>query len=271
MINNSIAEMRTYGEGFIIVDQSPTSVDSAAIKNTNTKVIMRLPDIDDCEIAGRAIGLEDEQIAMLSKLETGVAAVFQSNWEDAVLTKIKRRRGLHTRASDNSAHGLGRDVRRKVVGDLVNLICEPGTEVDVSGLRAVINGVPQTAHLEAAISRYFEALSVGGAGVSGYAARRSLIWEVLDCKGLFDVLKPPIPPTERERRSARVEYDRRIDNWTRDVVAALSCYADISSVRAHAVARVLCKWRMKEEMEAGAARRTRSKPAMVRDEKRGES
>ena len=32
MLTNAIAEMRTYGEGFVIVDQSPTSVASAAIK-----------------------------------------------------------------------------------------------------------------------------------------------------------------------------------------------------------------------------------------------
>ena len=31
MIVNSIAEMRTYGEGFFIIDQSPTSVDIAAV------------------------------------------------------------------------------------------------------------------------------------------------------------------------------------------------------------------------------------------------
>ena len=31
MISSAIAEMRTYGEGFIIVDQSPSAVDIAAI------------------------------------------------------------------------------------------------------------------------------------------------------------------------------------------------------------------------------------------------
>ena len=41
MICNSIAEMRTYGEGFVIVDQSPTAVDIAAIKD-------RLPDSREC-------------------------------------------------------------------------------------------------------------------------------------------------------------------------------------------------------------------------------
>lgn len=32
MIVNSIAEMRTYGESFVIVDQSPTSVDMLQLK-----------------------------------------------------------------------------------------------------------------------------------------------------------------------------------------------------------------------------------------------
>lgn len=92
MISSAIAEMRTYGEGFIIVDQSPTAVDVSAIKNTNTKVIMRLPDYDDCKIAGRAIGLNDKQIHEISRFPVGVAAVYQNNWAEAVLTKIDRSR-----------------------------------------------------------------------------------------------------------------------------------------------------------------------------------
>lgn len=88
MICNGIAEMRTYGEGFIIVDQSPTSVDIAAIKNTNTKILMRLPEKNDCEAIGNSVGLDDEQIKEFSKLPTGVAVVMQNNWLEAVLTQI---------------------------------------------------------------------------------------------------------------------------------------------------------------------------------------
>lgn len=88
MLCNSIAEMRTYGEGFIIVDQSPTSVDIAAIKNTNTKIIMRLPEKEDCEAVGASIGLKDNQIQELSKLPVGVCAVMQNNWLEAVLCKV---------------------------------------------------------------------------------------------------------------------------------------------------------------------------------------
>ena len=90
MISNSIAEMRTYGEGFIIIDQSPTAVDISAIKNTNTKIIMRLPEKADCEAVGNAMALNEEQVKELAKLPTGVAAVIQNNWLEAALVKINR-------------------------------------------------------------------------------------------------------------------------------------------------------------------------------------
>ena len=88
MICNSIAEMRTYGEGFVIVDQSPTAVDIAAIKNTNTKILMRLPEKGDCEAVGNAVGLNEDQMKELARLGTGVAVVMQNNWLEAVLAKI---------------------------------------------------------------------------------------------------------------------------------------------------------------------------------------
>lgn len=88
MITNAIAEMRTYGEGFIIADQSPSAVDLAVIRNTNAKVSFKLPERSDRSILGETISLDDEQIKELSRLERGVAAVFQSNWENAVLCKI---------------------------------------------------------------------------------------------------------------------------------------------------------------------------------------
>lgn len=94
MISNSIAEMRTYGEGFIIVDQSPAQVDMSAIRNTNTKIILALPDEEDRKTAGKSIGLSDEQIEEISKQKTGQAIVYQNDWEEAVqcsLTEYKSR------------------------------------------------------------------------------------------------------------------------------------------------------------------------------------
>jgi len=88
MISNSIAEMRTYGEGFIIIDQSPTAVDVSAIKNTNTKIIMRLPDENDCIAVGKAAALNESQTREIAKLGTGAAVVIQNNWLEPVLTQI---------------------------------------------------------------------------------------------------------------------------------------------------------------------------------------
>lgn len=88
MLANSIAEMRTYGEGFVIADQAPGLLDMAAIRNTNTKIVMRLPDQGDRELVGKAMHLNDDQIAELAKLPRGVAAVYQNEWVESVLCKV---------------------------------------------------------------------------------------------------------------------------------------------------------------------------------------
>lgn len=90
MIANAIAEMRTYGEGFIIVDQAPSLLDMSAIRNTNTKIILRLPDKDDRELVGRAANLNDEQIRELARLQRGVAAVYQNEWIEPILCMIDK-------------------------------------------------------------------------------------------------------------------------------------------------------------------------------------
>ncbi len=90
MLTNAIAEMRTYGEGFIIADQSPNLLDMAVIRNTNTKIIHRLPDYSDRELVGRAAGLNEEQVKELAKLEQGVAVIRQSDWLDSVLCKVNK-------------------------------------------------------------------------------------------------------------------------------------------------------------------------------------
>lgn len=90
LLANSIAEMRTYGEGFIIADQSPGLLDMSVIRNTNTKIVLRLPDRSDRELVGYAAGLNDEQIDEMSKLRRGVAAVYQNDWVEPVLVQISK-------------------------------------------------------------------------------------------------------------------------------------------------------------------------------------
>lgn len=88
MISNSIAEMRTYGEAFVIVDQSPSALDDSAIRNTNTKIILALPAIDDRKAAGGAMTLSEEQVDEIGRQKQGEAIVYQNVWEDPVQCKI---------------------------------------------------------------------------------------------------------------------------------------------------------------------------------------
>jgi len=90
MLANAIAEMRTYGEGFIIADQSPGLMDMSVIRNTNTKIILRLPDESDRTLVGKASGLNDNQIVELAKLQCGVASVYQNDWIQPVLCKVQK-------------------------------------------------------------------------------------------------------------------------------------------------------------------------------------
>lgn len=90
MISNAIAEMRTYGEGFIIADQAPELLDMSAIRNTNTKIIMRLPDEGDRQLVGRSANLNDQQIIELARLPKGVAAIYQNEWIEPILCKINK-------------------------------------------------------------------------------------------------------------------------------------------------------------------------------------
>lgn len=90
MITQTIAEIRTYGEGFVIVDQSPSSVDISAIKNTNTKIVLRTPEANDREAVGRSMGLTENQVNEIAKLPSGVAVVYQNNWVSPVLTMIDK-------------------------------------------------------------------------------------------------------------------------------------------------------------------------------------
>lgn len=90
MLTQTIAEIRTYGEGFIIVDQSPSSVDISAIKNTNTKIVLRTPEANDREAVGRSMGLTENQVNEIAKLPSGVAVVYQNDWVSPILTMVDK-------------------------------------------------------------------------------------------------------------------------------------------------------------------------------------
>ena len=73
---NLLAEIRTFGQGIIIADQIPTKIAPDTIKNTNLKIVHRTVALEDREVMGRAMNMNEDQIEYLSSLRRGYAAVY---------------------------------------------------------------------------------------------------------------------------------------------------------------------------------------------------
>lgn len=159
MLSNAIAEMRTYGEGFIIADQSPSAVDISAIRNTNTKIIMRLPDETDRRLAGKSAALKDEQLDEIAKLPKGVAVVYQNDWLEPVLCKIKRFSGEETMYQPKVHHSDNKDPNRWFYAELLKLLLKGRVneeiEVDIDRMEEALPLVDLSTKNKIGIFRLF--------------------------------------------------------------------------------------------------------------------
>ncbi|MFB9120410.1 helicase HerA domain-containing protein [Bergeyella porcorum] len=132
MISNAIAEMRTYGEGFIIADQAPGLLDMSVIRNTNTKICLRLPDFEDRKLVGNAMNLSDEQIKELASLERGVAAIYQNDWQEAILCKFDK----YESNNKEFIHHPNQNERSESIQHCISLL-DSVTEYDDSKLKKI--------------------------------------------------------------------------------------------------------------------------------------
>ena len=90
LFSNMLAEIRSLGEGFMIIDQVPTKLIPDVIKNTNYKICHRLSSIDDCEVMTQALALRDDQKGILPLLGQGNAIVVGDLDDAASWVKIKK-------------------------------------------------------------------------------------------------------------------------------------------------------------------------------------
>lgn len=142
MVTNTIAEIRTYGEGFIIVDQSPSSVDIAAIKNTNSKIVLRTPEANDRDAIGRSMGLTPDQVNEIAKLPSGVAVVYQNNWLSPVLTMVDKANIQESpyRNEDSTEIKPIRESRTEIIKAIMEPWL-PGVEIAFSSLASALNSL----------------------------------------------------------------------------------------------------------------------------------
>jgi hypothetical protein len=74
-IAHMLAELRGFGAGLAIVDQTPSVLVQSVIANTGTKILHRLDHPSDRELAGRAAGLPADQVDLLGALQPGDAVL----------------------------------------------------------------------------------------------------------------------------------------------------------------------------------------------------
>ena len=88
MFTNMLAEMRAYGEGFVIADQIPSKLAPDILKNSYLKIAHQLLDAQDRNAVGGCMNLTDAQIRHLNSLPTGHAAVHDERIGSAVLVRM---------------------------------------------------------------------------------------------------------------------------------------------------------------------------------------
>jgi len=212
MMTNAIAEMRTYGEGFIIADQAPGLLDPAVIRNTNTKVVFRLPDYEDRCLVGKAANLSENQVNELSRLPRGCAAVFQNNWQEAVLCQTAKYEG---------------DVKPLSYKPELSRIVDGRGAVEVVRIKVLLNAVTKRVDVKdaerllskeeaALVELYFPDGTLFDSAKHGKRDPIGVFYE--------EILRPVMGTMRREKK---------IDAWTREFLVKLFSIESVAALTEH--------------------------------------
>jgi nucleoside-triphosphatase THEP1 len=239
MISNSIKEMRTYGEGFIIIDQSPMAVDSSAIENTATKIIMNTPAKDACEELGSALSLNEKQTAELSRLNVGVAAVFQKGWLSPVLMKVDKWDNRYNSEVEYTNQSLLRVFKGNIVSALIEQ--QNNGRFSPMKLRGIIKSSNLTAdkkrEIDEIITSYNERLFATQNKSRAVFGR--LVMDIVECEYLFEVIPTDGVPTydeflkydsnSKEFSIMVKKYKASVSAWFEKMFDALELYLVLDS------------------------------------------
>lgn len=90
LFGNMLSEIRSYGQGMMIVDQVPTRLIEDAIKNTNYKIAHRMTAPDDIQVMSAAMMLRQDQSEIIPSLEIGNAIICGDMDDAASWMKVDR-------------------------------------------------------------------------------------------------------------------------------------------------------------------------------------
>lgn len=189
MLSSAIAEMRTYGEGFIIADQSPHAVDMSAIRNTNIKVVLRLPEETDRRLIGGSMGLNDGQIAEIARLPSGAAVVHQNDWLEPVLCQMTHHQGQIQPYVPEFSRTDGVDMaqwRIHVANLLLGRRTPRAPRVDQRLFRHGLGAVPLSSRVRLALTQMLDARlngkSMPGDVTDGFSELAALLVDAWGCR-----------------------------------------------------------------------------------------
>ncbi len=80
-LQKMIAEIRSFGTGFIVADQVPSKVTTDIVANTDLKVSFRLVEQNERNILANSINMTEQQSQHLARLKKGEAIVYFSDLE----------------------------------------------------------------------------------------------------------------------------------------------------------------------------------------------
>jgi hypothetical protein len=216
MLTNTIAEIRTYGEGFIIVDQSPSSVDIAAIKNTNTKIVLRTPEANDRQAVGRSIGLTEYQVNEIAKLPSGVAVVYQNDWISPVLTMVDKANVVESKYKPNALTVI--KPLKTARSEIICMLMQPWIEHEKlykKELRLDVDVLEITRDIRKIICELIDDYAFYGGKIR---------WAIADIPKLQAILKSVLGLSDDE--FSNIIQDRKPDDLRRFVSSKTVCFAD---------------------------------------------
>ena len=86
-----LAELRSYGVGLIVAEQSPSRITRQVLKNTATKIAHQLVDEEEWRLMGGSMALTEDESRALAILPRGHAVVFAPNMDRPIRVHVEPR------------------------------------------------------------------------------------------------------------------------------------------------------------------------------------
>ena len=197
LLKRMLAEIRSYGVGIVVADQSPRKVTSDVVALTNIKLGFRLVEASDKEILAESTNMSEAQRQRLARLRPGEALLFYDRLEDPeeiVTADWRAQRGIPTFVPDEEIAQKVTYWRRHP-----ELLVPYPESVYVGSWDASVAGAGK----EIARRLFAAHVPVGAVGVKKFAA----LYRQLDIL-IAAELPTTIPNTPALRRAVKVNFLR---------------------------------------------------------------